>query len=297
MKDIKRILVAVDFSTSSACAFQQASRIAARTGATLRAQHVIDAGLIAEFERRLKALGEDVRRDFVRDAQTRWTTFVGDHPARETPLDVTIDNRLQAILRNVREQSVDLLVLGTHGETGPDVGTGPLALACAREAPTSVLLVRPPKTGRFERVVACVDFSESSGRALEESAAIAARDGGQLFALHVFQSPWNQLDYTPPALEPFTEFTARYRLSVEQRLQDFCDKYRTEAKVVPERHVLDHASPGIAIAAFARDRKADLVVLGTRGAADARVIPIGSTSERLLQEAPCSVLAVKPKQV
>ena len=47
MKDVKSILVAVDFSASSACAFQQASRIAARTGATLRAQHVIDAGLIA----------------------------------------------------------------------------------------------------------------------------------------------------------------------------------------------------------------------------------------------------------
>src|SRR5688500_7083435 len=145
MKDLTKILVAVDFSPSSACAFQQASRIAARTGAALRAQHVIDAGLIAEFERRLKALDQDVRRDFVRDAQTRWTTFVGDHPARETPLAVTIDNRLQAILRTVREHSVDLLVLGTHGETGPDVGTGPLALACAREAPTSVLLVRPPK--------------------------------------------------------------------------------------------------------------------------------------------------------
>jgi nucleotide-binding universal stress UspA family protein len=233
----------------------------------------------------------------VRDAQYRWTKFVGDHPARETPLDVTIDNRLQAILRAVREESVDLLVLGTHGETGPDVGTGPLALACAREAPTSVLLVRAPNAGRFERVVACVDFSESSGRALEEAAAIAARDGGHVFALHVFQSPWNQLDYTPPALEPFPEFAERYRLSVEQRLQDFCDKYRTDGKVVPERHVLDHASPGIAIAAFARDRKADLVALGTRGAADARVIPIGSTAERLLQEAPCSVLTVKRKQV
>ena len=192
---------------------------------------MVDAGVIAEFERRLKALGQDVRRDFVRDAQFRWTKFVGDHPARETPLDVTIDNRLQAILLAVREQSVDLLVLGTHGETGPDVGTGPLAIACAREAPTSVLLVRPPQTGRFERVVACVDFSESSGRALEEAAAIAARDGGHLFALHVFHSPWNQLDYTPPALEPFADFTERYRRSVEQRLQDFCDKYRRRRRL------------------------------------------------------------------
>ena len=41
---------------------------------------------------------------------------------------------------------------------------------------------------------------------------------------------------------------------------------------------------------------ADLIVLGTRSADDARLIPVGRTTERLLHEAPCSVLIVKPKQ-
>jgi len=293
MKDVKNILVAVDFSSSSACALVEAARLAARTGATLRAIHVIDAALIAEFERRLEPLQEDVQGGFVEDAKARWAKFTGDHPARGIQLEVVVDNRLTAILRRVRESSIDLLVMGTHGESGPDVGTGPLALACAREAPTGVLLVRPPHMGRFERVLACVDFSESSGQALAEAADIASRDNAKLLVLHVFQSPWNDLNYTPPALEPFADFTARYRRSIEQRLADFCDKYGV-AKA--ERHVLDHGSPGIAAATFARNAKAELIVLGTRGAADARVIPIGSTSERILQEAPCSVLAVKPKQ-
>ena len=290
MKRLKNILVAVDFSASSACALLEAARLSTWTGAALHAIHAIDAALVAEFERRLHPLPAEVREAFIEDARKRWGAFIGDHPVRDMQPEIVVGNRLEAILRRVRDSSVDLLVMGTHGETGPDVGTGPLALACAREAPTRVLLVRPPHSGRFQCVVACIDFSESSCRALEEASDLASRDGAKLVVLHVFHSPWNDLSYVPPALEPFAEFAGRYRRSIEQRLADFCDKHGAGKA---ERRVLDHASPGIAAASFAREARADLVVMGSRGAADARVTSIGSATERLLQETPCSVLSVR----
>jgi nucleotide-binding universal stress UspA family protein len=295
MLNVKQILVAVDFSPSSACAFLEAARIAGRTGATLRAIHVIDADLIEEFERRLKLLGEDVRTAFIDDAKDRWKKFLGDHPAHATELTVVVGHRLQTVLDRVRKDSIDLLVLGTHGANGPDFGTGPLAVACARQANASILLVRPPHSGAFERIVACVDFSETSGLALEQASAIATHERAKLLAIHAFQSPWNQLNYTPSVLEPLADFAADYRRSIEERLVAFCAKFQPKDAPAAERHARDHASPGIAIAAFAREQHADLIVLGTRGADDARVIPVGSTAERLLQESPCSVLIVKPK--
>ena len=44
---------------------------------------------------------------------------------------------------------------------------------------------------------------------------------------------------------------------------------------------------------FLNERAADLVVLGTRGRSGLRALLLGTTAERLVHEAPCSVLVVK----
>ena len=52
---------------------------AARCGG--RAFHVIDAATVAEVEQTLRALQEDVRGEFVRDAEDRWRSYVAGNPA------------------------------------------------------------------------------------------------------------------------------------------------------------------------------------------------------------------------
>jgi nucleotide-binding universal stress UspA family protein len=42
---------------------------------------------------------------------------------------------------------------------------------------------------------------------------------------------------------------------------------------------------------------ADLVVLGTRGKSGLRELLIGTTAEKIIQHAPCSILAVKPDEI
>ena len=48
-------------------------------------------------------------------------------------------------------------------------------------------------------------------------------------------------------------------------------------------------------AAYGIDAKTDLVVLGTRGKHGLRTLLIGTTAEKIVQHAPCSILAVKPE--
>ena len=45
------------------------------------------------------------------------------------------------------------------------------------------------------------------------------------------------------------------------------------------------------------ETKADMVVLGTRGKTSLRQLLIGTTAEKIVQHAPCSILAVKPDEV
>ncbi len=46
---------------------------------------------------------------------------------------------------------------------------------------------------------------------------------------------------------------------------------------------------------FTRQVAADLVVLGTRGRTKLRDMLLGSTADRVVREAPCSILTVKPE--
>jgi nucleotide-binding universal stress UspA family protein len=292
---MKHIIVAIDFSVASACAFREAARLAAANDATLHAIHVIDSKNLDDVQRQLSALGTDVRGEFIREANAQWLKFIGDHPAHNIGLDIEVGQRLQTVLLRAAGADADLLVLGTHGANGPDVGTGPLALACARQAQSPVLLVRPPASGRFNRIVACVDFFESSSEVLRTAASIAAGDRARLAVVLVFSSPWNHLDFRLPACDSVDEYAARYRSTIEARLGDFCAKY-VPADLSYERHAIDHSSPGVGCAAFGREFNADLIVVGTHGDYQPHSFSIGSTGERLLQEAPCSIWVTRSSQ-
>ena len=76
-------------------------------------------------------------------------------------------------MRAAAEFSADLLVLGSHGLTVDSHSIGNIASKCVRKAPLPVLLVRDTHHGAFRKVVAGVDFSDTSFTALREAALIA----------------------------------------------------------------------------------------------------------------------------
>jgi len=61
---------------------------------------------------------------------------------------------------------------------------------------------------------------------------------------------------------------------------------------VSEGRVLE-GDPAGTIAALARERGADLIVTGSHGRMGLQPVLLGSTSERVLNEAPCAVLVAK----
>jgi len=59
--------------------------------------------------------------------------------------------------------------------------------------------------------------------------------------------------------------------------------------------LLETRSPAQAIAEFAREVDAELIVVGTSGASRLVRMLVGSVTRRLLELAPCPVLAVPPE--
>ena len=69
---------------------------------------------------------------------------------------------LDVLLQEARTDSADLLVLGITGDSLLPYGAGTLATKCLRKAPCKVMLVKASHARPFRRIVAGVDFSDTS---------------------------------------------------------------------------------------------------------------------------------------
>jgi nucleotide-binding universal stress UspA family protein len=146
----KKILVAVDGSSTSSAALGEAIGLAKGGQATLRLLHVVDspyaypdvmyghvAGDLEELRRAWRKAGLEILDEAVAQARQ-----AGLEP--ETRLLESNGMRVSgAIVEEARQWGADLLVVGTHGRRGLDrLLLGSVAEGAARTAPVSVLLVR-----------------------------------------------------------------------------------------------------------------------------------------------------------
>jgi len=295
------IVVGTDFTPCSAVALGQAIRMAAWSKARVHVVHVIDTTVVIELEAALSEFQQGIRDGLTKDAEKAWADFAKDIPgASGLPIEVSINNRIVGILRRAREDKADLIVMGAFGHRTPDVGMGTVATACVRKSMTDVLLVRDtrPEMGNapFKTIVAAVDFSPTSLRAVERAALFAAKDGAELHLLHVFAAPWHQLHYRAPTPLTLTHEQKQYRDGLERRLAEFCrpalEPYGT---LRTKTAVYDFNGHRSGIVEYAGKAGADLIVLGTRGRTNLRDLLLGSTAEKALAESKCSLLAVKPE--
>ncbi|MBL8745895.1 MAG: universal stress protein [Phycisphaerae bacterium] len=293
------IVVGTDFTPCSTAALARALRIAGSAEAKVHVVHVIDTVVVIELESVLSPLQLDIRENLISSARGAWTEFARSIPgAADLPIEISINNRIAGILRHARDHSADLLVVGAFGDRPPDVGLGTVASACVRRSRTDVLLERSTIERRgsdpFKVIVAAVDFSQTSLRAIERAARLASHDGAELHIVHVSQKPWRQFHYrTPTPLVP-ARLEATYRSGLDARLAEFArPALEHHPALSPKLAVFDHSGHRSGIVEFADRVKADLIVLGTRGRSNLRDVLLGSTAEKALSDSRCSILAVK----
>jgi universal stress protein E len=298
MEQVTSILLGVDFSPSSTAALKQAVRIATWHRASIRALHVVDTVVMADMEFAMAAFQVNVREGMVDDARRYWARFsgeaVGAAASANIPLEVELGNPVMAIADQVRTSRTDLLILGMQGGTATP-GAGTIAAALVRRAPAPTLLVRASQDGPFKTVVVGVDFSETSARALAAAARFATQDGAALHVVHVYSGPWRRL--LAGSQESTPQFKAQYADALQRKLEAFGGPMQHElAYCKPLYRVIDESSHGRGLTEYCTAVGADLVVLGTRGRTNLRDMVMGSTAERVVRDAPCSVLAIKPEE-
>lgn len=141
----------------------------------------------------------------------------------------------------------------------------------------------------FKRIVVSTDFTENSLPALEAAFGLTSGATEKLYIVHVVEIP---AVAAPPMASVVPPVDQLYK-AAKERL-DGLTPLNWQHDVVIETVVLTGA-PSIAISDFAREKSADIIVVGTHGRKGLARVLMGSTAEALLREAPCQVLVVKPK--
>ena len=286
-----RVVVGVDGSEHGRRALRWAQREAELHGHELTA--VLAWGL---FDQLHADGGEPFDPDYgPADAAAALSATIADTLGAEAAAAVrhvvVCDLPARALLDAAR--GADLLAVGPRGRGElRELMLGSVSQACLHHAPCPVAIVRgndepaAPTAGADGRVVAGVDGSEDSGRALRWALDDARVRGATVAAVHAWHAPYS-MSFASAAVD----FSA-FEDAAGRLLDQAVDAAGAEFRDVPVERVLVAGTATDALLGAARD--AVLVVVGGRGVGGFRGLLLGSVSQQLAHHAPCPVVVVPP---
>jgi nucleotide-binding universal stress UspA family protein len=130
----------------------------------------------------------------------------------------------------------------------------------------------------IERILYPTDFSSYSNQAYFHAVSLAKVHNASLTVLYVIDP---EKTATPPGSDP----ESFWRSQIEQ--------IRPLDTSIPLQHIVMQGDPASEIVRHVREARINLVVMGTHGRSGVDRLLMGSVAERVLRDAPCSVLVVK----
>jgi nucleotide-binding universal stress UspA family protein len=299
MLKIHDILCPTDLSACAGHALPHAVRLAGICRADLHLVHALvlheaDPGNAAHRLPNMDHLYEALERH----AETQMQSVMDEHGDSGFHIKrahVRSLSAASAILDYAGENDVDLIVMGTHCRRGMRrLLLGSVAEEVVRLAPCPVLTV-PERSeagpaARVDRVLVPVDFSDYAKLALAYAAELASLFEAEMHLLHIVDEVVYP-DFYPPVIPSGGSVTDELREESLERLKGLLQNVPA-----PDRPAHVHVRSGraaTAIADFAAELQADLIVLASHGLTGLSHMLLGSVSENVVRRAPCPVFTVK----
>jgi nucleotide-binding universal stress UspA family protein len=289
---VKNILYLTDFSEPSEAALPFATTLGRGYGAKVHALHVLLPAPYVYMTPGLTAVAIEAAEENARTEMQRVESQLAGLVHRtfvERGVEVW-----PAVRRAIEDDDIDLVVLGTHGRTGAEkLLLGSVAEEIFRRSPAPVLTIGPGvrsgvhNGGRFRRVLFATDFTPESLAAAPYAVTLAEENQARLLLLLVMRKP--------------SSFSQRdkklFEMSVAEAMHRLYEIVPLEAKLDPPPEVaVEYGEPADRIVEVAKQRGADLIVIGVRSAAGrigAATHLERATAHKIVAHAPCPVLTVR----
>lgn len=291
---LKTILVPTDFSPVSAKALRYAVALAMQFDAKLSLLHALNPSPSYTGMETIPIGLDD--KQMTANAEKRLQEFSAKHVPADVPITSLVrhGSTEREIANFAKENNIDLVVASTHKH--PRVSRalfGGVTEHIVHRAPCPILIVREDEHEfvdsamiRIERILAPVDFSETSRKALRYAVAIASQFNARILCLHVQEPEYPKILFETESYERSQREVAEGKLEALVREVD---------GAVPLESRLVTAVPERAIVELAREGEMDLIILGEhcRTGIFGRFM-LGSTTDEVVKHAHCPILVVRP---
>ncbi|GAB3203299.1 nucleotide-binding universal stress UspA family protein [Pontibacter aydingkolensis] len=282
---IKRILVPTDFSEQARNAFEVAIAIARRTGAGIKVMHAVEvpygSGFSATGDLTMQTdsmehvyvlqLLEKTKADMARLVNSV------DHAGVDVVQQVDVNRPINQIKRTIKEDGVDLVVMGSKGSSGLDeflIGSNTEKVVRTASCPVLTVKQRNPEFTVNEIVLAS-DFKREIRHAVEHFKTFQALFGARMHLVYI---------NTPGAFESSS--------NISQKLEHTAQKYGLQNYTI---NVYNDVMEEDGILHFAEDIRADLIMMATHGRTGLSHLLSGSIAEDLVNHTNIPVLTFSLK--
>ncbi len=146
----------------------------------------------------------------------------------------------------------------------------------------------------LKKIAFCTDFSENSEQAFDLAFDLTLKYQAQLYLLHVVPP----LVFPSPVMEDFISEQANlqfYKDAVQRAMEQIETVYLQKMGDYQNAFIrVLSGHPASEILNFVDQEKMDLIVMGTHGLTGLAHFFLGSTAEKVVRRANCSVLTVHP---
>ena len=145
----------------------------------------------------------------------------------------------------------------------------------------------------IKKIILATDFSDPYTEASYHALQLAHALNAELIALHVFDtSAWNlpAQYHQKPGFERVVASIEETRQRGKKALKELAKSFDLEVETI-----FTEGDPGHEIVRVAKERNANLIIIGTHGYTGWKRFSIGSVVEFVIKHAHCAVFAIRPK--
>lgn len=286
---LKRVIIATDFSKHADYALKRAILIAEQQDATLELIHVLKQPWPANFvqfsdkEQQKELL--KLEKNTEEKLQNLAKQFSSTAPVKTS---VLLGRVADEIVRFTQDNQGDLIIAGAHGHYHiSDYVLGTTSGDMVRQGNIPVLLIKKEPSFSYNKILIATDFSEASKRAVEFAFQCFPEARFQL--LHIVDIYYRQfLNVDNVGKNERSNPTK----NIFKKLDDFLK----DCKVKPDKFEKKVIGGYLADAIIMQSKKwsADLLVFGTQGHSTLHYLLMGSVAKRLVQLSNIDMLTVPP---
>lgn len=294
--EITKILWATDGSDESEEALKYVNLLVEKFGSEVVCLSVVDVNGFERLE-----LSEDIRQELLefrnrlkeREAQrikeriANISLFKEKYSAR-----VETGEPHEVIVKVAEDESASMIALGKRSLPLKDrIVLGSTTNRVLRSSRVPVLAVRRAVevAPKFEKILVPTDFSELEEPALNYALELARAFNAKIYFLHV-AAFHHSFEVTSPHLVDIILEQTRRQLA--NKIDSLDKTLVGSVSIVP--HCLFSLRVWIGIVEFAAEEGIDLIVMSTHGRKGISHMFLGSVAEKVISEAPCPVIAIKP---